>query len=285
MTEVTFVRTRHEYQSYTDFWTLVSLAKFPTIYVDELDVSQEGVYIVCPMNGEWRPHIDNQYNKLRNAHLILWCLERPSGSAGSVGEYARQAQRLMAGQWEDGRSARTRFVDEVWTSDRQLALETKTRFVVLGSNEGLGSPGTDKKYNFCHISYMVGRRTSIYKHFSDIGPNCWGNERDEVLKASKFALNIHQDEHPFQEPLRLALFAAYGLPILTETILDSYPWSDEFLAYADYHDIVGKLNQMLIADYEHYRQMGMRARERFCHDFEFGKMVRQAVKESTEAWR
>lgn len=299
MTEIIFCKTDWFYESYQDFWRLVELAGFPIISVSDLDISKEGIYITAPMNEDWRIHINNQHQQRKpvNAHLILWNIERPSGSAGSVLEYAKQCKYLQYGKWDTGEYTKKnhatgeimqsygRFIDEIWTSDRKLSQETGTSFVVLGSNEGLGSPGTDKQYNFCHISYMIPRRTNIYNHFSNIGPNCWGTERDAVLKASKFALNIHQDNHPFQEPLRLALFAAYGLPILTETILDSYPWSDEFMAYADYHDIVGRLNQMLIADYEHYRQMGLRARARMCTDFEFGKMVRQAVKESTEAWR
>jgi hypothetical protein len=275
-TDITFVKTRYHYDSYTDLFRLVELAGFPTIYVDELDVSQPGAYIVSPMQGEWRPHIDNQADKARNAHLILWCLERPSGS-GSVGNYAASNRELIY----------NRYVDEVWVSDRRLADETMLRFVILGSHPDLGEPGEDKKYAFCHMSYEVNRRTNIYKHFasSDIGPNCWPPERDEVLKASKFALNIHQDHHPFQEPLRFALFAAYGLPILTETIYDSYPWSDEFMVYNDYDGIVGRLHQMLADDYGRWKEMGLRARERMCNEFEFGKVVRRAVEESVERWR
>ena len=72
MTEIRFVRTRHFYESYQDFFRLVELSDFETIYVDELDISKEGVYIVCPMNGEWRPHIDNQDRKstrLNSSHI------------------------------------------------------------------------------------------------------------------------------------------------------------------------------------------------------------------------
>src|SRR3989304_7084716 len=126
----------------------------------------------------------------------------------------------------------------------------------------MGEPGQEKRYSFCHISYEVPRRTNIYKHFSKIGPNCWGEKRHKVLQSSKFALNIHQDRCPFQEPLRLALFASYGLPILTETILDSYPWSPEYCIYSEYDDIVRKLNELLVSDYEPYRQIGLRARGR-----------------------
>jgi hypothetical protein len=277
-TSVTFVKTRYVYDSYADWHRLVELSGFPTIFVDELDVSRPGVYIISPMNGEWRPHIDNQASKPRNAHLILWNIERPSGSAGSVGQYADANHELIE----------KRYVDEVWVSDRRLAEETWLRFVVLGSHPGLGEPGKHKKHNFCHMSYLVPRRENILKHFpeSTIGPNCWGAARDLVLRESKFALNIHQDSHPFQEPLRFALFAAYGLPIVTETIYDSYPWSDEFMVYASYPSLARQMTEVLTSDYEPYRLMGLRARERMCNEFGFGKMVWEAVTQSVgRSWR
>lgn len=283
---IIFVKTRWEYQSYTDFHKLVELSNFETCYVDEVDISKQVVYILSPCNGEWRNHIYNQKGKVFNAHLILWNLERPSGSAGSVGQYGRNARMLMGGIWEDtGQPSGTRFIDEVWVSDRRLADDQALRFVTLGSDEGLGQPGDEKEYNFCHMSYEVGRRISIYKHFQNIGPNSWGAERDQVLKRSKFALNVHQDIHWYQEPLRFALFAAYGLPIISESLYDSYPWSDATMVTAIYDGLVGKMRQALTEDYTSYRDMGLRARERMCGEFQFGKMVKEAVRQSTDSWR
>ena len=86
MAEITFVKTRHVYDSYTDFWRLVELSGFPTIYYDEMDLRQSGVFIISPTNGSVEQHLENHVNDFpRNAHLILWNLERPSGSAGSIG--------------------------------------------------------------------------------------------------------------------------------------------------------------------------------------------------------
>lgn len=277
MVDITFVKTRHTYESYDVLFKLIELSNFSTIYVDELDVSKEGVYIVAPCNGEWRPHIDNQDGKPRNAHLILWNLERPSGSAGSVGNYAQANRDLIY----------KRHCDEIWVSDMRLAEETQLRFVVLGSDEGLGSVGNDKRYDLVHMSYEIPRRTNIYKHFNgdDIGPNCWPPERDGVLRASRFALNIHQDIHPFQEPLRLALFAAYGLPVISETIFDAYPWDSDIAIFSGYDSIVSRLRQALTEDYEPYKQMGIRARERMTGAFRFKTMVERAVSESVDGWR
>lgn len=280
MTDITFVRTRHQYDSYRDYFELVRLSNFPTIYVDELDVSQEGVYIVCPMNGEWRPHIDNQRDRPRNAHLILWNLERPSAGKGdSIGNYAKANRDLLA----------HRYIDEIWVSDAQLADETMFNFIVLGSDEGLGQPGDDKRYNLTHMSYTgVPRRPNIYKNFApdEIGPNAWPPERDEILKASRFALNVHQDNHPFQEPLRFALFAAYGLPIVSESIYNPAPWvHDETIIITDYDGLVGKLRQMIDEDYSRWRELGLRAREMMCKEYQFGKVVRETVAQRVGGWR
>lgn len=300
MAEITFVKTRHVYDSYTDFWRLVELSGFPTIYADELDISKDGVYITAPMNRDWRLHIRNEQRtgKPINAHLISWNIERPDGSAGSVPEYTKQNRYLQYGLWENGKllsddnppeQSQGRFVDEVWVSDRRLADETEhaTRFVVLGSDEGLGEPGEGKTFDIVHMSAEVNRRQTIYKRFREdtIGPNCWPPERDDVLKKSRFALNVHQDQHPFQEPLRFALFAAYGLPIISEFIYDPYPWSSEFMIFAAYDTLVRRTNEVLKSSYGQWHEMAKRARERMCHEFQFGKMVRQAVSESVEKWR
>jgi len=276
---ITFVRTRHVYDSYIDFIRLAELSDFPLIYSDEVDIAKEGVYIFITMNGDVETHLMNEVNSsnVRYAHLILWNLERPSGSAGSVGNYAKRHRQLMY----------DRIFDEVWCSDRRLAEETQLRFVVLGSDEGLGSPGDEKFYDFCHMSYIIPRRSNVYAKFNPdrIGPNCWPPERDEVLRHSKFALNIHQDIHPFQEPLRLALFAAYGLPVISETIFDAYPWDSDIAIFSGYDSIVSRVKQVLDEPYEVYKEMGLRAREKMTRDYQFGKVVKQAVSESLDNWR
>ena len=135
------------------------------------------------------------------------------------------------------------------------------------------------------MSYEVPRRVHIYKHFSRIGRNCWPPQRDEVLQKSKFALNVHQDNHPFCEPLRFALFAAYGLPVLSEFVYDSKPYSKETMAFATYDDLVVRMNQMLRDDYEPWRQMGLRMRKLMTEEYEFGKVVREAVSQTVGEWR
>jgi len=280
--QITFVKTSHHYDSYTDFIRLAELNEFPIIREYDFDIAKDGVYIFITMNGDVETHLKNEIHSGKQilwSHRILWNLERPSGSAGYGGEYMRRQWWLI----------NNRYFDEIWVSDAELARESWLRFVVLGSDERLGEPGPqeEKKFDFCHMSYETGRRQTIYKSFpvSSIAPNCWPPERDTVLRQSRFALNVHQDRHPYQEPLRLALFAAYGLPIISESIYDMTPWIEETIVTVPTDSVISRLRQALTEDYAPYLEMAMRARERMCKDFQFGKVVREAVRQSVDNWR
>lgn len=284
MTEIIFVRTRHNYESYYDLIRLIELNDFPLVYVDEIDLTKECVYILITMNGEYEPHWRNQDEKRQregrtlNAYLVQWNLERPPGSAGIGSEYMRRQWWLI----------HNRYFDEVWVSDQRLADESQLRYVTLGSDERLGEVSDEaKKYDFIHLSYETGRRQSIYKYFpsNTIAPNCWNPERHEVLKQSSFGLAVHQDYLSFQEPLRLALFAAYGLPIISESLYNSYPWNDQTIITASYDSLVSTIKRCLTEDYQKYKEIGLKAHQEMCHTYQFGKMVRLAVEETVNRWR
>jgi len=280
MTDITFVKTSHFYESYTDLIRLIELNDFPIIRESEFDISQEGVFIFFVMNGDVEAHLTNELNSGKPAlwsHRILWNLERPPGSAGIGSEYMRRQWWLI----------HNRYFDEVWVSDQRLADESGLRYVTLGSDERLGEVGTDKRYDFIHLSYETGRRQSIYKYFPahTVAPNCWDSERHEALKQASFGLAVHQDYLSFQEPLRLALFAAYGLPIISESLYNSYPWNDQAIITADYPELVARMKKCFTEDYEPYRQMGLRARELMTGEYQFGKVIRQAVLETVNKWR
>src|SRR3972149_12259759 len=53
MSDPIFVKTRYHYDPYVDFWDLVALSKFQSVYVDEMDLyDSEKLYMVSPHNGE-----------------------------------------------------------------------------------------------------------------------------------------------------------------------------------------------------------------------------------------
>ena len=81
------------------------------------------------------------------------------------------------------------------------------------------------------------------------------------------------------------MFAAYELPIISETIYDPYPWSGDTVIFATYNNLVKRTNEVLKSSYGQWHEMAKRARERMCGEFQFGKMVRQAVSESVGKWR
>ena len=78
----------------------------------------------------------------------------------------------------------------------------------------------------------------------------------------------------------MALFAAYGLPIISETLASAFPYDDDIRTFA-YHDIVSDLKIALNDNYDQWRERGLRLRDKLCRDLQFGNVVRQAIKEST----
>ncbi len=266
--EIVFCKTRYVYDSYTDFWNLVKLSGYETCYVDEVDVSKEDtVYITCPINGEQRPHFDNHRDKPHNAHLVLWQLERPANSGGSIGGYGKDNRQLLY----------NRYFDEIWVSDQALANETGLRFVPLGSHPGLGSPSglAHKHYDAVHMSYIVPRREALYIQVKKLAPNGWGDRRDQVLKQSKVAINVHQDTYPFCEPLRFALFAAYGLPVISEYVNNTYPYEDKII-WRDYEDVLPTLYEGL-KNLQQLYDYGMAFRRFLCEENNFKKWVDKAI--------
>lgn len=271
--EVVFLRTRWEYQSYTDFWELVKLGGFEVRYLDELEPGREAVYVFSPKQGE----LESVLPRLKGEHackVAWWCLERPDAN-GSVTE----SKAIPAG------------LDMLWLSDAWLARRHTfygwgpVQWIPLGSNEGLGTPGNGNHlYHWAHLSYATGRRQEVYHNlWGKCLPNCWGEERDKALRATRLMVNVHQDDWPVLEPLRFALAAAYGLPIVSEKVHDSAPYREgyDFVQVA-YQEMPGRINAILAGKRSEgtpdpWRATGLHARERMCGDFEFGRCVREAA--------
>lgn len=228
---IIFAKTRYNYDSYSDFWKLVELSEFNTCFIDEIDISkQENIYIFSPTNGEFRPHIKNQKDKHSwLAKIVWWNLERPSSITNVVIDDIVD------------------YINEAWVSDRYYAsLNNGFKFVTLGSHPDLrlNKNNLEKTYDYCHMSYVYGRRDHIHNTLSKrlrVGPNGWGKERDQILRASKFLVNVHQDPFPISEPLRFAVNAAYSLPIISESIIDPYPLVNNIdIILSNYDNLINK---------------------------------------------
>ena len=211
---IVFAKTRHEYGSYQDLWTLASLAGFQIGTIDDVDPDSDNVYIVSPMNGEieelrpqWRKPGD------RKATIIWWFLERLDSTP-----------MLTDGSYDRHRV----YFDRVWVSDRWMAAQHPTlQHMILGSHPDFGKPRGEIQYDYTHQSYVHGRRIPIYTKLRRMGlregPNGWGDARDTVLRTSATMVHVQQFHLPLYTPLRFALAAAYRLPLVCEKLHDSHP--------------------------------------------------------------
>jgi hypothetical protein len=234
MSEIVFARTRWNYASYVDYWNLVKLSGFRTVWLDDMDLyDPNATYIISPMNGEFMPYV-TQFSD-RVSKIVLWNLERPSGSNG-LQNYVSSNHQYINDGW----------LDVVIVSDRQLANDTGFRYVPLGSHEGLGTPGSLnaklKGYDLIHLCCYSNHRSYLFETPEknkeiisglSVASNGWGHERHIRLMHSRFMLNIHQDEFPYMEPLRFSLAAAYGLPILSERCIDPHPYITGWITMED----------------------------------------------------
>jgi len=228
---IIFVRPDWNYDSYTDFWSLVKLSGYSIIRYDEIDIHSNDTYIVSPANGQLREYVDGIGTswKHRTSELYLWNLERP---INGIVNYKRDNDELVE----------QCYVDKIIVSDVALMSECGVNFIYVpvGSHEDLGFPGTyeEKLYDLIHLSCYSNHRSWMF-HRPDlpksdlcglsVAPNGWGQERHERLMKSRFMLCTHQDEFPFIEPLRYALAAAYGLPIIAEASLSTSPYDRVYM--------------------------------------------------------
>lgn len=209
---VVFVRTRHVYDSYRDFWRLVELSEFETCYVDEMDLAEPVVYITTPINGEHRPHIDNERRRVdaKRAKIVWWNLERPD-APGARNTRAENTDVL-------------RHVDEIWCSDPVFVnYDARMRFVWLGSHPHLvdaPEPDDEPVWDYVTLANRTSRRVEINRELDRTlrrAPDGWGVGRSETLWRTKVLLNVHQHSGtPICEPLRLAVAASHCMAVVTE---------------------------------------------------------------------
>ena len=272
MSEVIFAKTRYDYGSYIDFYSLPELCGFPIVYVDEMDLSNpDKIYITAPMNGEL-PYIHKHSEEYRNrkCEVIYWNLERPGGSEGLEGYIASSKSRVSEG-----------IVNRDIVSDKYLSSLTGLHYVPLGGCESRGGMPEDKIYDVMYLSAYCNRRSFMFRvpgecHNELFGSKVATNQRAEDplrgrdLLRTKFIFNVHQDEDQFIEPVRWAVAADYGMPILTETVVDAFPyteWHDYIQASLD--DMGNMLLRAINDPYDVWRVRGKELKEKMSTEFSF----------------
>lgn len=208
-------------ESYTDFWTLARLSGVPMCELSEVDVNSHDTYIFAPANG----YTSAAFAKPHNCKVIHWCIERPG-------------IEFLA------------YVDEMWVSDktqftmaRALNPLANIKYVPLGGHKLLGGkPSVPKLWDLCPMCYAYGDRLAKIIDLTTkgytIAPSTFEpRERDTILAHSRWGLMLHQTPHAIMTPLRAALYACWKLPIISETVGDTYPY--KFIPYDPDLEILG----------------------------------------------
>lgn len=281
MSEIIFAKTRYSYDSYTDFRKLVDLSGFAQCFVDEIDIHSDNIYIVSPINGEMHEFTANvckggNMTDNATAKVLMWNLERPGD--GTVESFAADNHNMLG-----------KYFHNILVSDKILAEKCGLNYITMGGHEGLGQPGLfeHKKYDLIHLSCYSNHRGPLF-HAPDkprnvflgysVAGNCWGQQRHEKLQATKFMLNIHQDNHPFLEPLRFTLAVMYGLPIITEKCDNYYPYHLNFDVMTNIFPLDKITGAMLAYSRDMYSfQLGFR--DMFLKTYPFRLCVEKAVAE------
>lgn len=272
--EIVFALTEWNYDSYTDYRKLIQLSGFRTCLVKDVDFERPAVYIVSPANAELPAMVKAQKERgvEKKCKLIVWWLERPDAAKTLPSNRVKHALLEEVDEFFS-------LVDEVWVSDRHLAsLDSRLKYVLLGSHPKLREKiSKDKKYDYCHMSYVYGRRGEILGALTkDLkeGPNGWGVERDRTLNASRAIVNVHQTPMPIGEPLRFSLSAAYELPLISEHLADPWPMKEgtHFISFrAD--EIQGKVSDALKRP--DLSRLGKNLHALLCLRNTFGEVVRK----------
>jgi hypothetical protein len=244
---VIFAKPRHFYQSYTDFWTLVELCGYPVVFTDEIDPDLDTTYIYTG------PDASLEF-KEGKARIIYWLLEW-------YGDYYQRPG-----------------VTETWVSNKTYADMVGARYVPMGSHPELGTTEKLKpQYDIIHLSYdAIHRRRNLLdrliEHNYAIAPNGWDDARDKALRSSHAMLHIHQHEDfPGIAPLRIALGAAYGLPVMCENGWDIAPYN-EAIFHTPYNNLIVEIIKMM-GDATERQHRAEALHNLLCHELRFDKVV------------
>jgi hypothetical protein len=263
---IVFAHTRYVYDSYRDYRRLVEVSGFPTCYLDECAWDDpDAAFITTPPNGEF------PYDRAlsRKCKLVLWDLERPDSEG--LRDVSESLHKF------DGRA------DAIWVSDRHYAtLDGRYTFVPMGSDHRLRGSDSNPEltYDFCHESYVYGRRDAPFAALRSRlreGPaGRRDGQRDELLHRSRLMVNVHQTPAAVGEPLRFALAAAYALPLVSETLNDSFPMRpSEHFVMATLDEVPDAVHRTL--GRSDRTEIGRRLQQLLCDTLTFERCVKSAV--------
>lgn len=195
-----FVFSDKDYPSYTDIRRLVELSGFRSVPMSKVDVfSRAPLVVVTP------EPVGDRFRGVA-ARVICWQLEY-------AGDYTHNYDQ---------------FGGEVWASDKAWADAHGAKYVLMGSHPELAMNAqvkVDSQFDVTMLGYMTPRRQAIKDTLADLR---WpadypGHEigREIVLTNTRLMLHVHQhDNAPYIAPQRIAIAAAYHMPVISETVAD-----------------------------------------------------------------
>ena len=209
--ELYFVRSEKDYPSYADFWRLVDM----------------GGFSICS---------ETYAAKNLNNTNITFVFVTPEETLDCTGARARCIfwQFEYAGDYTNQKNRET--IAEQWSSDPYHAEQTGARYVLMGSDSRLATyyqANRDPKWDIVTLSYLTDRRRNVYRFinraFAPDYPGHNGDGRDDQLSHSRVMLHVHQHDIPAIAPIKMALAAAYRLPVICEAVYDPGPYQDRVL--------------------------------------------------------
>lgn len=262
MPDPVFVLPAKPYDSYMDFTRLIGLAGFKMITQEQARLDDpDAVYIFVGPEGipDCRGAI---------ARCIFWQLEY-------AGDYADQPN------WRTCR--------ELWGSDPGWCdrnFDYNIKYILLGSDERLSFTAEKRvlEYDLVALAYLTPRRQAIRDALSGYRwpqpyPGHNTTVRHNILLSSAFMLHVHQHEGtPYcLAPIRLALAAAYHLPVVCEDVAARGPYDGAVYAWSAYEGIVGDVRGILAQPVEvgNY-QDGLH--DLLCKEWPFRRCVLEALK-------
>lgn len=273
MSSPVFALSRTDYyheRSYADYLRLVQLSGYETCYFDEMDIYDPArCYILSPYDPNWGGFPDARARLIW--YDLEWRMEQPFPDVPGI--------------------------SEVWVADAWYAKHTGKKYVPLGSHAGLAqgydNPPLDKLYDVMLLAYLTNRRVRLIMGgmweglkidgFKELGmsiaPQGWGPERHNALKQTRLMVHIHQQDNVATiAPQRVALAAAYSLPVLCEQVEEWGIFGYSHLLRADYEHLPRQAkmwtengHQQLVADF------GRALHQLLCVEQTFKKNVEAAL--------
>ena len=256
-----FVFSEKEYPSYSDIRRLVELSGFKAVTVKQIDAFSRAPLIVVS------PEAIPDLNGLK-ARVICWQLEY-------AGDYTHNY---------DG------FAGEVWASEKAWADEHGAKYVLMGSHPdlamlgggSLAPVGALKPYDVTMLGYMTPRRQSIKGklnalNWPDDYPGHDTAQRTLTLMQTRLMLHVHQHNGPpYCAPQRIAIAAAYNMPVVSETVRDAGLLKG-FVDYASYVNIPSAVNKLL-KHADTLRENSTALHDYLCNTHPFRTCVDEALK-------